>query len=70
LTSYVALRELLRRGTRTVESAPNVDVDVKDSDACLELLRVMAKRHGLKPSDCELTVKTGRTTKTYRMGAF
>lgn len=71
MTSYVALRELLRRGmTRTVESASDVDVDAKDPDACLDLLRAMAKRHRLKPADCEITVKTGRTTKTYRMGAY
>lgn len=65
--SRVVLRELLRRGTRHVETAMDVDVDAKDEDDCLELLRRMAKRHGLKPTDCEIIVKTVRTTKTYRM---
>lgn len=67
VASTVVLRELLRRGTRTVERADNVAVDVRDEDDCLELLRRMAKRHGLKPTDCEINVKTGRHNKTYRM---
>jgi hypothetical protein len=51
---------------RTVESA-DYDVDSKDEDGCLELLRRIAKRHGVKATDCQITVKTVRTTKTYRM---
>ena len=53
--------------TRTVERADDVDVDANDPDDCLDLLRRTAKRNRLKPTDCEITVKTGRTTKTYRM---
>lgn len=53
--------------TRKVESAEDVDVDAKDEDGCLELLCRTAKRNGLEATDCEITVKTGRTTKTYRM---
>jgi hypothetical protein len=54
-------------GTRVVTKADNVDVDVSDEDGCFELLRRLAKQNGLKPTDCELDVKTGRTKKTYRM---
>ena len=53
-------------GTRAVEKVDNVDVDASDEDGCFELLRRMAKRHGLKLTDCEIRVKTGRTNKTYR----
>jgi hypothetical protein len=66
--SRVQLRELTRRGPKSVETAMNVDVDVNDEDGCLEVLRRMAKQKGLKPGDCELMVKTGRHSKTYRVG--
>jgi hypothetical protein len=45
----------------------SVDVDVRDEDGCLELLRRMAKQHGLCPTDCEIMVKTGRHSQTYRV---
>jgi hypothetical protein len=66
-SSVVLSRLTSMGGTRTVEKVDNVDVDASDEDDCFELLRRMAKRHGLKPTDCEIRVKTGRTNKTYRM---
>lgn len=54
-------------GTRTVEKANNVDIDANDEDDCFEMLRRMAKRNGLKPTDCEISVRTGWTSKTYRV---
>lgn len=66
-SSVVLSRLTSMGGTRVVTKADNVDVDVSDEDGCFELLRRLAKQNGLKPTDCELDVKTGRTKKTYRM---
>jgi hypothetical protein len=66
MTSWVQLRELNHRHSNAVESADNITIDVNDEDDCENLLRKMAKRHGLRPSDCELVVKTGRKSRTYR----
>lgn len=66
MASRVELRELGRRGSTHVETT-EAEVDSRDSDDCLDLLRRMAKRHGLKPTECELVVKTGWTARTYRL---
>jgi hypothetical protein len=50
-----------------VKTDVNVAVDVADEDECLELLKRMAKRHGLKPTECQLTVKTGRKWEHFRL---
>ena len=65
-SSVLQIRGLTRRfgGLTAVD---HFDVDVNDEDGCFELLRRMAKQNGLKPTDCEIDVKTGRTKKTYRM---
>lgn len=67
MSSHVVVRELLRRGMKRTVERGDFDVDSKDEDGCLELLRRIAKRNGVKATDCEITVKTVRTTKTYRM---
>lgn len=50
-----------------VKTDLNVAVDQGDEDECLDLLKRMAKRHGLKPTECELTVKTGTKSRSYRL---
>lgn len=68
MASTVVLSRLTSAGrAKTVEKVNNVDVDARDEDDCFELLRRMAKRHGLKPTDCEIRVQTGRHDKTYRV---
>lgn len=66
MASRVELRELTRYGSQHVETT-QAEVDSRDSDDCLDLLRRMAKRRGKKPADCELVVKTGRHTERYRI---
>lgn len=66
MASTVDLRELGRWGSTRIEQT-EVSVDVRDEDACLDLLRRMAKRHGKRPSDCELIVKTGIRSERYRL---
>lgn len=56
----------LGRYNRTVERF-EVSIDVDDEDACIDLLRRTAKRHGLKPGDCELKLHDGRKKPTYRI---
>jgi hypothetical protein len=64
----VELRELKGHGkTRRLE-VTEVDVDASDSEACVDLLRRMAKQHDRKAGDCELRVKPGRKAEqTYRV---
>lgn len=66
MASRVELRELGRRGSTRVELT-EASIDVRDEYDCLDLLARMAKRHGKRPSDCELIVKTGIRSKTYRL---
>lgn len=60
------LIQLGRYNNRTVERF-EVVVDVDDEDACIDLLRRTAKRHGLKPGDCELKLHDGRKKPVYRV---
>ena len=64
----VELRELTGRGkTRKLETT-EVAVDAGDEDACVDLLRRMAKQHGKKAGDCEIRVRNGRKApQTYRV---
>lgn len=65
----VELRELVRRGRNHLETASNVSIDASDEEACLTLLRTMAKKHGKSPASCEISVKSGTRAKTYRVVA-
>lgn len=60
------LREVTRHN-RLVKRVDGVLVDARDEDDCEELLRRLAKQHGVKAGDCELTVKSGITTRKYRV---
>lgn len=63
----VELRELVKRGRNHLETAPNVSIDATDEDACVALLRTMARKHGKSPANCEISVKSGTRAKTYRI---
>lgn len=65
----VVLREVVKRGRNHVETAPNVTVDANDEEACVALLRTMARSNGKNPADCEISVKSGTRAKTYRIPA-
>lgn len=60
------LREVTRHN-RLVEHVEGVVVDISDEDECAELLRRLAKQNDVRPRDCELTVKAGIKTRTYRV---
>jgi hypothetical protein len=63
----VELRELVKRGRNHLETAPNVSIDANDEDACIALLRTMAKKHKKNPANCEISVKSGTRAKTWRV---
>jgi hypothetical protein len=63
----VELRELVRRGRNHLETAPSVAIDANDEDACVALLRTMAKKHRKNPANCEISVKSGTRAKIYRI---
>jgi hypothetical protein len=64
----VELRELKQHGrTRRLETT-DVEVDPTDAEACVELLRRMAKKHGKSAGDVEIHVRNGRKAPhTYRV---
>jgi hypothetical protein len=64
----VELRELKQHGkTRRLETT-DVEVDANDADACVDLLRRMAKKHGKSAGDVEIQVRNGRKAPhTYRI---
>lgn len=64
----VELRELKAHGkTRRLEET-DVEVDPTDADACVDLLRRMAKSHGKAPGGVEISVRNGRKAPhTYRI---
>jgi hypothetical protein len=63
----VELRELVKRGTKHLETSSNVAIDATDEDACVALLKRMARKHGKDAGDCEIRVKSGTRGKTYRI---
>jgi hypothetical protein len=63
----VELREIGKRGKTHHLETTNVEVDASDSEACVDLLRRLARQHGKASGDCELAVKSGRKTTTYRV---
>lgn len=63
----VELRELGKRGKTNHLETTDVEIDGGDSEACLDLLRRMAKQHRRTAAECELHVKNGRKTQTYRL---
>lgn len=63
----VELRELVKRGRNKLESAQGVAVDANDEEACIALLRDMARKHRKDPASCEISVKSGTRAKTYRI---
>jgi hypothetical protein len=65
----VELREIGKRGRTNHLETTTVVVDQGDEDACLSVLKTMAKAHKRRPEQCELRVKVGTKTKTYRLAA-
>jgi hypothetical protein len=63
----VELRELVKRGKKHLETSRNVAIDATDEDACVDLLKRMAKKHGVDAGACEISVKSGTRAKTYRI---
>lgn len=63
----VVLREVVKGGRRAhLETDTNVAVDAGDEEACLDLLKRMARKHKVDPASCEISVKSGTRAKTYR----
>lgn len=65
MTAYVELRDLSRR-RRLVEHG-DFPVNWNDEAACLGLLMRLAQQNKVRPGDCELMVKEGRRSQTYRL---
>lgn len=63
----VELREIGKGGRTYHLKTTDVVVDGSDEEACADLLRRMARQHGKKAGDCELKVKVGTRTRTYRV---
>ncbi|HWD83263.1 MAG TPA: hypothetical protein VG497_30395 [Kribbella sp.] len=63
----VELRELGKGGRTHHLKTTTVAIDGGDEEACVDLLRRMARQHGRKAGDCELAVKVGTKTTTYRV---
>lgn len=61
----VVLREVVKRGRKHVATSPNVAIDANDEDACVDLLKRMAKQHGKDAAKCEISVKSGTRAQTY-----
>lgn len=62
----VTLREIGKKGRTNHLETKTVTVNGNDDDAWLSVLKTMAKAHKRSPGDCELRVKVGTKTKTYR----
>jgi hypothetical protein len=63
----VELREL-GKGSRTHHlETTTVAISGGDEEACLDLLRRMARQHKRTAAECELLVKDGRKTTVYRV---
>jgi len=63
----VELRELGKGGRTHHLETTTVAVDGNDEEACLSLLKRMANQHKRTAAQCELKVKVGTRTKTYRV---
>jgi hypothetical protein len=63
----VDLRALGKGGRTNHLETTTVAIDGGDEDACLDLLRRMARRHKRTAAECELRVKVGTKTKVYRV---
>lgn len=65
----VELREIGKGGRTNHLKTTTYVVDQNDEEACLSVLRTLAKAHKRRPDQCELRVKVGTKTKTYRVAA-
>ncbi|MET7284167.1 hypothetical protein ABZS29_38395 [Kribbella sp. NPDC005582] len=63
----VELRELGKGGRTHHLKTTDVAIDGGDEEACVDLLRRMARQHGKSAAECEIAVKVGTKTKTYRV---
>jgi hypothetical protein len=64
----VEVRELKPHGKMRRLEKTDVEVDPSDAEACVDLLRRLAKKHGKSAGDVEIHVQNGRKAgRTYRI---